>query len=253
MRNNQTKAKLKRGEPVFGVIGTTNDPQIVEMLGLSGFDYYMVDGEHGLLNPADTGNLVRACELTNMTPLVRLGQKDPKLILQYLDAGFMGVMMPGLETVADMEMLVNAAKYPPQGNRGLGLGRAANYMLGSGADQARFVEESNEQTLVLPQFEDAALLQQLPDLVQVSGIDGFVFGPRDLSLSMGYPDGPNHPQVQTVIDEAIAIMRQAEVYVGITAGTAVAAQNQINRGAQIILTSLPNLLKQGSSEFLSTS
>ena len=87
MRSNRTKAKLKSGKPVYGVIGSTSDPHIVEILGLSGFDYYMVDGEHGLINPAAAGNIVRACELTDMTPLVRLGPKDPKLILQYLDAG----------------------------------------------------------------------------------------------------------------------------------------------------------------------
>jgi 4-hydroxy-2-oxoheptanedioate aldolase len=250
MRNNHTKAKLSQGKPVFGVIGSTNDAQIVEMLGLMGFDYYMVDGEHGLINPADAGHIVRACELTQMTPLVRLGCKDPKLILQYLDAGFMGIMMPGLETVADLEMMVNAVKYPPQGKRGLGLGRAADYMLGSGAEQAQYVAQANAQTLVLPQFEDAAALPKLPELVQVPGVDGFVFGPRDLSLTMGYPDGPNHPEVQAVIDEAMGIMQRAGVWIGITAGTAVAAQAQINRGAHIILTSLPNLLKQGASSFL---
>ncbi|WP_420630133.1 HpcH/HpaI aldolase family protein [Candidatus Leptofilum sp.] len=251
-RINQTKAKLQQGQPVFGVIGSTNDPQIVEILGLTGFDYYMVDGEHGLIDPTQAENIVRACEVTGMTPLVRLGPKDPKLVLQYLDAGFMGVMMPGLETVAEIEMLVNAVKYPPLGKRGLGLGRAANFMLGSGADQANYVRQANEQTMVLPQFEDAAILQLLPQMVQIQipGVDGFVFGPRDLSLTMGYPDGPNHPEVQAVIDEAIAIMQDAGCWVGITAGTAVAAQQQIQRGAQIILNSVPNLLKQSAANFL---
>jgi 4-hydroxy-2-oxoheptanedioate aldolase len=244
------KAKLQRGEPVFGVIGTTNDPQIVEMLGFMGFDYYMVDCEHGLVGAETAVNLVRACEFSDMTPLVRLGQKDPKLILQYMDAGFMGVMMPGLDTVADVEMLVNAVKYPPFGKRGLGLGRASNYMLGSGADQAKYVAQANAQTLVFPQFEEAALLKQLPEMVKVNGVDGFVFGPRDLSLTMGFPDGPNHPEVQAVIDEAIAIMRDGGVWVGITAGTAVSAQQQIARGAQIILNSLPNLIKRGVGDFL---
>lgn len=252
-RINQTKAKLQQGKPVFGVIGTTNDPQIVEILGLTGFDYYMMDGEHGLIDPAQAENIVRACEVTGMTPLVRLGSRDPKLVLQYLDAGFMGVMMPGLETVADIEMLVNAVKYPPLGKRGLGLGRAASFMLGSGAEQAHYVTQANEQTMVLPQFEDAEMLNHLPQMVKVPGVDGFVFGPRDLSLTMGYPDGPNHPEVQNVIDEAIAIMQGARSWVGITAGTAVAAQQQVQRGAQIILNSLPNLLKQGAAQFLSQS
>ncbi len=250
MRTNQAKAKLAQGQPVFGIIGSTNDPQIVEILGLLGFDFYMVDGEHGLINPVQAENMVRACEVANMTPLVRLGAKDPKLVLQYLDAGFMGVMMPGLETVAEMEMLVNAVKYPPVGKRGLGFGRAANFLLGSGSEQAEYVMQANGQTLVLTQFEDAALLKILPELVQVPGVDAFVFGPRDLSLTMGFADDPAHPDVQAIIDEAITIIEAASLWVGITAGTAVAAQQQIERGAHIILNTLPNLLRQGANTFL---
>ena len=250
MQENKTKKKLTQGQPVFGVISSSTDPMIAEILGLSGFDYYMIDGEHGPFEPAQATNIVRACEVVDVTPLARLGSKDPKLILQYMDAGFQGIMMPGLDTVADVEMLVNAVKYPPFGKRGLGLGRAANYMLGDGASQAAYVEIANQQTMVLPQFEDPALLDVLPDMVQVPGVDGFVFGPRDLSLIMGYADGPNHPEVQTVIDEAIRIIKEAGLIVGITAGTRETAVSQIDRGADFILNSLPTLLKQSSFAFL---
>lgn len=251
MRINKTKSKLQQGLPVFGVISTGTDPMLAEVMGLSGFDYYMVDTEHGLINPDQSAHIVRACEAVDVTPLVRIGQADPKLVLQYLDAGFMGVMMPGLETAESIQMLVDAVKYPPEGTRGLGLGRAADYMLGSGASQAAYVAQANRETLVLPQFEDITLLEVLPALTAVAGVDGFVIGPRDLSMSMGFSDGPDHPEVQAVIDQAIGIMRDADLWVGITAGTAVAAQHQMQRGAQIILNSVPNLLKQSSQMFLS--
>lgn len=250
MRTNKTKTKLKQGQPVFGVISTGTDPMLAEIIGLSGFDYYMVDTEHGLINPDQSAHMVRACEVADVTPLVRIGQTDPKLVLQYLDAGFMGVMMPGLETAESIKMLVDAVKYPPAGKRGLGLGRASAYMLGSGTSQAAYVAQANCETMVLPQFEDIALLEVLPELTAVAGVDGFVIGPRDLSMSMGFPDGPNHPEVQVVIDEAISIIRGAGLWVGITAGTAVAAQQQIERGAHIILNSVPNLIKQSSQIFL---
>lgn len=250
MQENKTKTKLQSGDPVFGVISSSTDPMIAEILGLCGFDYYMIDGEHGPFEPETATNIARACEVVNVTPLARLGSKDPKLVLQYMDAGFLGIMMPGLETVAEVEMLVNAVKYPPAGKRGLGLGRAANYMLGSGASQARYVAEANKQTLVLPQFEDPALLDLLPEMVNIPGVDGFVFGPRDLSLVMGYADGPNHPEVQALIDEAIHIIKNAGLIVGITASTRETAVSQINRGATFILNSLPALLKQSSFSFL---
>ncbi len=249
MRLNQTKQKLLAGKPVFGVISGVSDPKIGEMLGLAGFDYYMMDGEHGAITPALATNLVRGCETANITPLARIGQPDKKLILQYLDAGIAGVMMPGLETVEQIEMLVEAVKYPPLGKRGVGLSRASDYMMGR-MSQAEYVTFANEQTLVIPQFEDVALLDKLPAMAAVPGVDGFVIGPRDLSMSMGFYDSPNHPQVQDVIDQAIEIIQAAGLWAGITAGTGEAAQRQLDRGAQLILNSLPNLVARSSEQFL---
>jgi len=250
VRPNLTKHKLQTGHPVFGVISAAIDPMIPEILGHVGFDYYMLDGEHGAFSPVDAVNIVRACEVANITPLVRLGSKDPKLVLPYLDAGMLGIMMPGLETITEVETLVTAVKYPPLGKRGLGFGRAADYLLGSGAEQAAYVSAANQETLVLPQFEDAALLDILPQLVQVPGVDGFVFGPRDLSLNMGYPDGPQHPEVQAVLEEATRIIRRAGLVVGSTAVNREAAQTLIRKEILFILTSLPNLLKQSGQAFL---
>lgn len=249
MHPNKTKQKLQQGQSVFGVISGMTDPKMAELIGLTGFDYYMIDAEHSPMTLAHAVNIVRACENVGVTPLARVSQKDPKAILPYLDAGVMGIMMPGIETVAEMEMLVAAIKYPPLGKRGLGQIRAANYML-DGRSQADYVTQANAHTLVLPQFEDAALLDVLGELTAVSGIDGFVIGPRDLSLSMGYPDGPNHPEVQRVIDEAIRIIRAAGLAAGITAATKAAAQTQLARGANFILNSVPGLIHEASKAFL---
>jgi hypothetical protein len=105
---NETKSKLRAGQPAFGVISTTDDPQLAELFGIAGFDYYMLDAEHGLIDPAQAVNVIRACESTNMTPMIRIGPKDPKLVLQYLDAGMLGIMMPGLETIEEVKMLVES-------------------------------------------------------------------------------------------------------------------------------------------------
>lgn len=249
IRENKTKAKLKLGQPVFGVIGGNDDPSVAELIGLAGFDFYMVDAEHGPLGPAQAATMVRACESVGITPLARVGQKDAKLILQYLDAGVAGIMTPGLKTAEEIRELVAAVKYPPRGKRGLGMGRANDFMIGA-MPPAEYVKFANEQTLVLPQFEEAELLAQLPEMVNVEGVDGIVFGPRDLSLTMGFPDGPNHPEVQEVINRAIAIIRAAGLIVGITAGTAEAAQAEIARGAQLILNTVPTLIQRSAREFL---
>lgn len=240
LRENTTKTKLRDGRAVFGVIAKSSDPLVAELIGLAGFDFYMIDGEHGLINPEQVTHIVRACEAVGITPLARIGQNDPKLILAHLDAGVQGIMLPGVETVAEMRRFVAACRYPPDGMRGLGLARSADYLIDTDADA--YVAHANANVLIMPQFEDVALLDRLPELAAVPGIDGFVIGPRDLALTMGYPDGPNHPDVQTVIDAAIDHMHAAGVWAGITAGTAPAATAQRQRGARLLLNALPALI-----------
>jgi 4-hydroxy-2-oxoheptanedioate aldolase len=242
---NKTKAKLKAGTPAFGVISTSDDPQLAELFGLAGFDYYMLDAEHGLIDPAQAVNVIRACELTGITPMVRIGSKDPKIVLQYLDAGMMGIMMPGLETVEEVQMLVDAVKYAPLGKRGLGLSRASGY-----SATPEYVNFSNEETMVIIQFEHDKLMDVFPLLCSVKGVDACMIGPRDLSLNMGFPDGPNHPEIQSVIDKAIGVMKETDIIAGITAGTRAEAENQIQRGARMILAGAQSLVLAGSKGFL---
>ena len=246
---NKTKAKLKAGQPAFGVISTSDDPQLAELFGIAGFDYYMLDAEHGLLDPMQVMNVIRTCESTNMTPMIRIGSKDPKLVLQYLDAGMMGIMMPGLETAKEVKMLVDSVKYAPSGKRGLGFSRASGHMSYT-TSAPDYINFSNEQTMVIIQFEDDKLLEVLPELCAVKGLDACVIGPRDLSLNMGFPDGPNHPEVQSAIDKAIHIMRKAGIIEGITAGTRADAEIQITRGATMILAAAQSLVLAGSKGFL---
>jgi 4-hydroxy-2-oxoheptanedioate aldolase len=242
---NKTKLKLKAGKPAFGVIATSDDHQLAELFGIAGFDYYMLDAEHGLIDPVQAVNVIRACESTDMTPMVRIGPKDPKLVLQYLDAGMMGIMMPGLETIEEVKMLVDSVKYAPRGKRGLGFSRASGH-----TPSPNYINFSNEQTMVIIQFEDAKLLNLFPALCAVEGLDACVIGPRDLSLNMGFPDGPNHPEQQAVIDDAIRVMKNTGLMAGITAGTRTDAENQIERGATMILAAAQSLVLSGSKSFL---
>jgi 4-hydroxy-2-oxoheptanedioate aldolase len=249
IQENHTKRKLKAGQPVYGVISTSDDPQLAELFGLAGFDYYMLDAEHGLLDVTQVVNVIRACERVNMTPVVRIGPKDPKLVLQYLDAGMMGVMMPGLETRDEIKMLVDAVKYPPIGKRGMGLTRASGY-IAVGNDAADYIHFSNEQTMVIPQFEDAALIESFEEMISQPGVDAVVIGPRDLSLNMGFPDGPDHPEVQEMIDRVVAICKRNGVAAGITAGSRADSAKQVARGATMILAISQLVIAAGSKDFL---
>ena len=250
MKENQLKSRIESGKVGYGVISPTVDPTICEYVGLNGFDFYMIDGEHGGISISDVTNLVRACELVGCTPLARIRSVDPKLILQYMDAGVMGVMMPTIDTVEDVETLVSAIKYPPVGGRGLGPVRASDYMQGP-MSQLEYVRFANEQTLVMPQIETMACVDNLEAICKVKGVDGFIIGPRDLAMTMGYYDGPKHPEVQEMLDYIFKTILAAGKWFGTVAGTSEQARALTEKGASFILNSVQGLLKVRSKEFLS--
>ena len=250
MKKNTLKERMLAGKAGFGVIAPTMDPLFCEYIGLLGFDFYMLDGEHGGITPAAVANMVRACENTGCTPLARIRSVDPKLILQFMDAGIMGVMMPSIDNAEDVQRLVDSIKYPPMGKRGLGPVRAADYMMGS-MSQAEYVAFANEQTLVLPQIESMECVENLDSILAVEGVDGFIIGPRDLAMSMGFYDGPGHPEVKALIDEIFDKTLKAGKMIGTVAGTAEQAQVLIDKGATLILNSVQGLIKQSGKAFLS--
>lgn len=249
MKENNLKKRIAEGKACFGVISPTVDPIICEYIGLNGYDYYMIDGEHGGITASDVTNLVRACEVTGCTPLARIRSVDPKLILQFMDAGVMGVMMPTIDTVEDVKTLINAIKYPPIGKRGLGPVRASDYMQGR-MSQEEYVHFSNANTLVMPQVETMACVENLEAMCALPEVDGFIIGPRDLAMTMGFYDGPRHPEVQQMLDRIFKTILDNGKWFGTVAGTSEKAEELIGKGASMILNSVQGLLKVRSKEFL---
>jgi len=248
MQENRLKTRLLQGKACYGVISPTTDPVVCEYIGLAGLDFHIMDGEHGAIGPAEAISMVRACEYAGITPMARVRSNDEKLILQFLDAGVMGVMMPGTNDAEDCHRLVAAVKYPPLGTRGLGPVRASDYMAGR-MSQSEYIAYANAQTLVFPMIETPACLANLSRMAKVEGVDGFILGPRDLSLSMGYLDGPAHPEVERVIDEAIAIVTGAGKVFGTVAGNAEQAAKLRAKGVTLLLNSVQGLLTQSVKAF----
>lgn len=249
MLENKLRKRILDKKASYGVISPTTDPVICEYAGFSGLDFYIIDGEHGAITPAEAIHMIRACEASGITPLARIRSNEEKLILQFLDAGVMGVMMPGTDTPDDCRRLVAAVKYPPMGKRGLGPVRAADYMAGR-LSQSAYVAYANEQTLVLPMIETEACLSNLHEMARIEGVDGFILGPRDLALSMGFLDGPGHPEVAAAIDRAMDIVCSAGKAFGTVAATADQAQALTAKGATILLNSVQGLLAQSAKAFL---
>ncbi len=248
MKANTLKKRLLDQQPAYGVISPTTDPIVCEYVGLCGLHFYVIDAEHGFPAPTDVQHMVRALEGVGCTPLARVGDLNEKLLLQYLDCGVMGILMPGCSTAEAVRRLVAAVKYPPMGRRGLGPVRAAEYMMR--LPQAEYVRFANEQTLVFPQIEDPIAVQNIDEMLGVEGVDGFVIGPRDLALAMGFFDGPNHPEVQAVMDAVFEKIRAAGKIAGTVAATAEQAQKLVQKGVHLILNSVQGLVSAGARAFL---
>ena len=242
------KDRLLSGEVVHGLLSPNIEPDLVQTLGLLGFDLYILDAEHGTAGPVEAAAVARACEGAGLAPLVRPRGLDAKLILQFLDAGMTGIMLPGPRSADDVRRLVEAMKYPPDGFRGLAAMRANGFLLGAERQEA-WVARANRESIVLPQIETPEALARVEEIASVPGIDGFIVGPRDLALALGLPSGPALPEIESAIDRVVGAAKRHGLSVGTVAPTGTRAKDLAARGLSILLHSVTALLKAGAETY----
>jgi len=240
---------LKRGEVVLGTFVRTTSPPVVEVLGLSGFDFIIIDNEHSPLGIESTANQIRTADLMDIVPIVRVTENRQSLILRALDAGALGVQVPQISSMEEARLAAESAKYAPLGVRGLATShRAAKYGF---MDDETYWEAANQETMVVAYVENREAYEELDNILTVPGIDVFMIGPMDLSQALGHPTHPEHPEVQQAIEEIIKKVRGAGRAVGITAATPEAAKGWIEKGVQYIAYSSDlGLLARISSQSL---
>src|SRR5213594_2608072 len=208
MRENTLKQQLYAGKAAFGVMCTFPSPPVVEMLGYLGFDWILLDNEHGSITVDTAEGCIAAAELTGMAPIVRPVGNKPEIIAPFLDRGAWGVQVPHVNTAEEARAAVDAVKYAPEGRRGIfSGGRPANY--GFKGSTGNYAKEANRNTLVCLMLEEVEAIENLPDLVKVPGVDVYFIGSGDLSQSMGLTGQQAHPEVQKLMERGIAIITGA--------------------------------------------
>lgn len=248
MKRNRMKEKLRAGEPVFGVSVMIPSPQIVEMIGAAGFDWVLLDCEHGTLTVESVELMAMAAEACGITAIARPATRNPEDILQVLDRGVMGVQVPHVNTADDAREVVAAVKYHPAGRRGLAAGtRAAVY--DSHGTLADYVAAANDATLIAMQLEEQAAIDNIDELLAVEGIDVFFIGPSDLSQSMGHPGNPRAPAVAQAIQTSLRKIVAARRTPG-TPATAENVREVLDQGVRYIYTHLPRLLSSATRAYL---
>jgi 2-keto-3-deoxy-L-rhamnonate aldolase RhmA len=248
MKKNRMKEKLVAGEAVFGVSVMIPSPQIVEMIAAAGFDWVLLDCEHGTLTLESVELMAMAAEASGITAIARPVSRAPEHILQVLDRGVMGVQVPHVNSTEDAREVIAAVKYHPLGKRSLAAGtRAAVY--DAHGSLAEYVKAANDATLIAVQLEDREAIENIDELLAVESIDVFFIGPSDLSQSMGHPGNPKAPVVAQAIESSFRKMIAA----GRTPGTPATAENLrgvLDKGVRYIYTHLPRLLSSSARSYL---
>ncbi|MEK6717537.1 MAG: aldolase/citrate lyase family protein [candidate division NC10 bacterium] len=245
MQHNLAKKKLATGKPISVIAPGYSSAGLVELLGRMGFDGIFIDCEHGPAGWEEVENMVRAAELVDATPIVRVQSNDPSTITRALDRGAGGVQVPHINTRAQAEAAVRAAKFAPLGHRGYAGGRSALGVKGN------FTNHANEETMVVAMLEEVEALKNLDDILKVEHIDAFFIAPGDLSQSMGYPGHLDHPDVQAAVHDAVRRTRDAGRAPGVLTTNAASARRYLDLGALLIYVSLASLLQPGARDFLS--
>lgn len=216
MRTNTLKQKLRDGKPVFGTMITFPSPTIVEMLGYIGFDWVLIDNEHGSVTVDTSEEMIRAAELTGIAPIVRPVANRPEVIAPFLDRGAWGVQVPHVNTREEAEAAVAACKYYPDGQRGsFSRGRPAEYGM-SGKSTQQYFAAANAETLVCLMLEEVVAIENIDDICKVKGVDVLFIGSGDLSQSMGHPGQQAHPEVLAVMEKGVKRIRDAGIVAGVS-------------------------------------
>jgi 4-hydroxy-2-oxoheptanedioate aldolase len=241
IRPNRVKQTLAAGG-VATILSGTNEPDLIDQLGTLDVDGIWLEGEHGGVDYADLGNLTRACDLWGKTSVVRVMANDYATIYRTLDRGAQGIVVPHVDTRAEAEAFVAAAKFAPAGKRGMFTSR-------QGFGVSEYLKTANDQSLLIALIEDIAAVRNLDDIVKVDHIDVFFVAPNDLATSMGHIGNMGHPDVQKTIDTALTKIVQA----GRVAGTLVNAANverYTRLGVRVVMTSFFPWIQAGAKELV---
>ena len=228
---NTFKQAIARPGAQIGLWLGLADPYAAELCATAGFDWLLIDGEHG---PNDLRSMLAALQAVApypSHPVVRIPHGDAALVKQVLEIGATTLLVPMVESAEQARALVRATRYPPAGIRGVGSGLARSSRWSA---YPQYVHDANEQVSLLVQVETVAALGQLDAIAAVDGVDGVFIGPVDLSASMGHLGDPGHPDVRAAIEQAIARIVAAGKAPGILATDEAFARRCIDLGTRFV-------------------
>ena len=204
------RAKLQKDQYSIGSWIQLESPSSAEIMGNCGYDWVAVDLEHGSISISQLPNIFRALELRNTLPLARISEGNENNCKRALDSGAAGVIIPKIETKNQLEILVDACKWPPDGNRGVGFSRANLY-----GEYFLDYKEEAVNPFIVAMIETKMGLHNIAEILSVKGLDAILIGPYDLSASIGFTGELNNPEVTKAVRNVLNICKKFTIPAGI--------------------------------------
>ncbi len=245
---NKLLEKFRRHEVSIGTFTQLGSTIAVEALGRTGLDYVLIDSEHSPVNISFLSAAITAADAAGITPLVRINEIARSNVLQALDCGAQGLIVPAVETVDEVKKLIEYAKFAPVGNRGYcptrdgGFGFDAETLQGSEVYFAR----ANRETLLIPQCETLGCLEHIEEIMAMDGVDGIFVGPFDLSIAMGMPLQFDRPEMKAAFRRILDACRKNGKPALVFCGDAAAAKARMAEGYDSLTVGLDAMMLIGA-------
>lgn len=206
------RQRVLSGELMAGTFLNLGSSLTAEMTGQAGFDWVLIDLEHGAGDRQELLLQMQALESSPALPVVRIAWNDPVIVKRVLDLGLSGVMVPYVQTAEEARRAVSAMRYPPEGIRGVAaMNRACDF--GPGFDS--YFKKANTELLTVIQIETKQSIECIDEIAAVDGVDVLFIGPLDLSVSLGVPQQLNHESVRDAFKKVVSACRKAKKVAGL--------------------------------------
>ncbi len=230
MKPNRVKQLLREGKSACGTWVSLCSPLAAEVIGLCGFDWVLIDMEHGAGDFQTLLGQLQAVGCAGETePIVRVQWNDAAVVKRVLDAGARGVMIPAVKTAEEAKRAIASTKYPPQGFRGIASVRGGKFGLDAG-----YLKEANDQILVFLQIEMKEAVKDIDAILDVPGIDVAFVGPNDLAADLGHIGDLAHPEVAAAIERVEKAAKARKIPLGTVSRSWDAARVLFEKGYQAV-------------------
>ncbi len=226
------KARLRGGEKLIGTMVTTfSCVDLAKLMQNAGFDFFIIDCEHGSFTTREAANLIAVARGIGMPALVRIPEMRREHALKYIEMGANGLLLPNTESAEQARMLVDCTKYAPLGHRGVSLSRPhTDFRKVNGRE---YMSASNDETLLLCQIESRAGVRHIDEIMAVDGVDVALIGPNDLSQDYGKLGQFDDPEIVSAIAAVVASAAKHDKFSGAHFGSAAPLLPWIKAGMQM--------------------